>query len=158
MSFLCSVSTMCTSKSKSKGPEYISKHHIRTCFWSDCNWLTPNSMEQILFGKLGVSQLVTIPCILWNPKVHCHVHNSLPSVAVLTQLNVFHVLSCFFRLVWCYPFTDAGVFQVVFFLHISPQKPWIYFSFLSHMPCPPNPFWFDHLNNNNNNKPVCKYC
>jgi len=31
-----------------------------------------------------------IPHILWNPKVHNHVHKSLPLAPVMNQTNPFH--------------------------------------------------------------------
>jgi hypothetical protein len=37
-----------------------------------------------------------IPCILWNPKFHYHVHKTPPLLPVLRQMNTFHTFPSYF--------------------------------------------------------------
>jgi hypothetical protein len=48
------------------------------------------SKEQSPWEANSHSASQEIPCLLWNPKVHYHVHNSPPEVSVLTQMQPVH--------------------------------------------------------------------
>ena len=41
-----------------------------------------------------------LPCILWNPKIHYHIHKSPLPVSVLSKLDLLHTESHFWKIHW----------------------------------------------------------
>ena len=46
----------------------------------------------MMLHELLTTSCQEITCILWNPRIHYHVHNSPPPDSVLCQINPFHAL------------------------------------------------------------------
>jgi hypothetical protein len=85
-----------------------------------------------------------LPSILWNPKVHYHIHKSPPLVPILSQIYPVHttppwlrsilILSTYLRLG-----LRSGLFPSGF-------PPISYIPHSCYMPCPSHPPWLDHSN------------
>jgi hypothetical protein len=58
------------------------------------------------------------PCLLYNLRVHCRVHNSPPLIPILSQINPVHNhLFCFFK-------TQFNTQSMVFLSFEGPPKYW----------------------------------
>ena len=92
-----------------------------------------------------------IPCILWNPKVHCRIYKCPPPVPILRQIDPVHALTSHFlkiHLNSIFPSTPESSKWYLSF--IFSQKISVYTTAVSHtcyMPCSPHSSWFDHQTN-----------
>jgi hypothetical protein len=78
--------------------------------WSICSqrctmllltYLLTYSMQRSPFWEADrVSASQEIPRILWNPKIHYHIHKCPPPVSLLSQLDPFHTHTSHFRKIY----------------------------------------------------------
>ena len=66
--------------------------------------------------------------IIWDPKVHYHVHKILKLVSTNSQINPVHVLMIHSNIILLY----KPILKVASFFHVSPPKSCMYFSSPTH--------------------------
>jgi hypothetical protein len=89
------------------------------------------------------------PSILWNPKVHYHVHKSHPLVPILRQINPIHPIPSYLRsILTLFTHLRLGLLSGLFSFWLSHQYP-ILIPLLPHscyMLCSSHRSWHDHSN------------
>jgi len=92
-----------------------------------------------------------IPRILWNQNVHCRVHNSSPSVPVLSQIIPVHAFPLYYLKVHLNIILPSTLRSCELSLYFSlPHQTPVCISFLSHtchIPRQSHYSWFHHLTN-----------
>jgi len=76
--------------------------------------------SRVIFKELIVTQLVKNSHLLWNPKVHCCVHKSLPLAPILSHIHPVYTFWPYFAKVYsdiiipCMPSLPSGFFPLGF--------------------------------------------
>ena len=95
-----------------------------------------------------------IPHNLWNPKVHYRIHNSLPPVPTLTQINKVHVLpSVFCTIHFNIIFPPTARFSEWSLLHRFPQQNTVWTSSVPHTCYIPSISYSSFIKTNSNRFP-----
>jgi len=68
---------------------------------SQINNHLPNSMKQKPSWEGNSHSASQIPCLLWNPMVHYHVHKSLPWIPTPCQMYPVHTFPSYFPKIQC---------------------------------------------------------
>jgi len=123
-----------------------------------CDWFQSHSLTHsltpcsrfLLEKQIVKSASEEILCLLWNPKVHCHIHRNLPPVLIFSKMNPVHTLPPYFPKInsgifpsmpssskWSLPFmfSNQNIVCISHFFHAC------------HIPCLSHVPWFDLPNN-----------
>jgi hypothetical protein len=73
------------------------------------NELCPHIPRGVRGSVVGWGTMLQAGSILWNPKIHYHVHNIPPLLPILSQINPFHI-------------TPSCLSQIHFIIH--PHSSW----------------------------------
>ena len=92
-----------------------------------------------------------IPCILWNPKLHYHIHKRPPHLSLswanlIQSMLLSHFLRIEFNIFFLSTPRSSKCFLSVRCTHQIPVSVASPVSHTCHMPCPSHSSWFGHPN------------
>jgi len=109
-----------------------------------CHYYVNNAMEQSRSWEANSSSVSQeIPHIIWNPKAHSRVYQSLQLLPILGHVNPLHTQQTDFSTILCNIFSPFCLryFQVVTFLQLYPPRALMHLFPATYMPHVP-PFSF----------------
>lgn len=116
---------------------------------ADTSRRAPNSIQQSPSSEAKRSSAIqAIPRILWNPKVHCCIHNSPPFVPIQNQIKSIDTTTLLFsfktHLLLSTPWSSKRSLLQVY--PPSPARVFLH-RHACYMSRPPHSHWFDHAHN-----------
>jgi len=114
-------------------------------------YLLTYSMEQSPSSEPNqFSASQEIPCNLWNPKVHYHIHKTPPPVPIPSPINPFHALASHFLNIHLHVTLPSmpGSSKWSLSLRFPTKTLYTPLPSMCYMTRPSHSSQFDHLNNN----------